>query len=295
VTAERAFKVTGAGGLDHSLLPMTLWRKAKKLGVWDPLDIDLEQDRRDWQALSAAEHEVLLHLTSLFAAGEESVTVDLLPLLGVIAQEGRLEEEIYLTSFLWEEAKHVEAFRRFLDVVAGSGADLSRFHSPSYRAIFADELPAALQRLRHDPSPVAQAEAAVTYNMIVEGVLAETGYNAYHAMLERNGILPGMQQTVDLLKKDESRHIAYGVFLLSRLTAEHGDPVWEAIQRRMGELMPLAIGTISEIFDAYQEMPFGLELESFVGFASAQFESRLARLERARDLSLDSILRGTRE
>ena len=30
MTAERAFKVTGAGGLDHSLLPMTLWRKAKK-------------------------------------------------------------------------------------------------------------------------------------------------------------------------------------------------------------------------------------------------------------------------
>ena len=291
MTADRSFRVTGPRGLDHSLLPMTLWRKAKKLGTWDPLDIDLEQDRRDWQALSAAEHEVLLHLTSLFAAGEESVTVDLLPLIGVIAQEGRLEEEIYLTSFLWEEAKHVEAFRRFLDVVAEHDADLSRFHSPSYRAIFSVELPAALQRLRHDSSPIAQAGASVTYNMIVEGVLAETGYHAYHAMLERNGILPGMQQIVSLLKKDESRHIAYGVFLLSRLVAEHGEEVWEAIQSRMGELMPLAIGTIGEIFDAYQEMPFGLELEHFVNFASAQFESRLARLERARSQSLESVLR----
>jgi ribonucleoside-diphosphate reductase beta chain len=31
----------------------------------------------------------------------------------VIAQEGRLEEEMFLTSFLWEEAKHVEFFSRF--------------------------------------------------------------------------------------------------------------------------------------------------------------------------------------
>jgi ribonucleoside-diphosphate reductase beta chain len=295
MTAGRSFRVTGPRGLDHSLLPMTLWRKAKKLGTWDPLDIDLDQDRRDWQALSAVEHEVLLHLTSLFAAGEESVTVDLLPLIAAIAQEGRLEEEIYLTSFLWEEAKHVEAFRRFLDVVAEHGGDLSRFHSPSYRAIFAEALPAALGRLRHDPSPVAQAEASVTYNMIVEGVLAETGYHAYHAMLERNRILPGMQRTVALLKKDESRHIAYGVFLLSRLVAEHGDEVWESIQRRMGELMPLAISTISEIFEAYETMPFGLELGDFVSFATDQFSSRLGRLERARDQSLENILRGSKE
>jgi len=292
MTASRSYRVTGPSGLDHSALPMTLWRKAKKLGIWDPLDIDLQQDRADWQRLDPLEREVLLHLTSLFAAGEESVTVDLLPLIATIAAEGRLEEEMYLTSFLWEEAKHVEAFRRFLDEVAQEGSELARFHSSSYQALFGDALPEALQRLRHDPSPTAQAEASVTYNMIVEGVLAETGYHAYHAMLERNGILPGMQQIIALLKRDESRHIAYGVFLLSRLVAEHGEPVWEAIQHRMGELMPLAIGTIGEIFAAYDEMPFGLVLDDFVGFATSQFESRFARLERARSQTLEEITRG---
>ena len=50
----------------------------------------------------------MLHLTSLFQAGEEAVTLDLLPLIRAIAQEGRIEEEMYLTTFLWEEAKHVD-------------------------------------------------------------------------------------------------------------------------------------------------------------------------------------------
>jgi ribonucleoside-diphosphate reductase beta chain len=165
--------------------------------------------------------------------------------------------------------------------VASTEEDVARFHSPSYLRLFGDELPRSLDRLRTDPSPVAQAEASATYNMIVEGVLAETGYHAYHTMLSEHGILPGTMRMIELLKRDESRHIAYGVFLLSRLVAEHGDEVRAAIDRRMGELLPLALGTIQEIFDGYEKMPFGLALDDFVGFAMSQFQSRLGRIERA--------------
>lgn len=280
---ERVFRTLSArpsGGLDHDSLPMRLWHKAKRIGVWDPREIDFSVDREDWQRLTELERTVLLHLTALFQGGEESVTLDLLPLIQVIAAEGRLEEEIYLTSFLWEEAKHVEVFRRFLDEVAGVDTDLTPFEGPSYRTIFHDELPAAMGRLKTDPSPVAQAEASVTYNMIVEGVLAETGYRAYGAMLDRNGVLPGMQRIVALLTRDESRHIAYGVHLLTRLVGEHGDEVLAAVQRRMGELLPTALAVVQEIFDAYEEMPFGLRLEEFVDIARGQFASRLARIER---------------
>jgi ribonucleoside-diphosphate reductase beta chain len=272
---------TSSRSLDRTALPMILWEKAKKLGVWNPAEIDLEQDRVDWLGLSDQERETLLHLTTLFAGGEEAVTVDLLPLIATIAAEGRIEEEIYLTSFLWEEAKHVDAFHRFLTEVAVETGDVSRFHSPSYMALFFEELPSALSDLRTDSSPAAQARASVTYNLIVEGVLAETGYHAYHAMLERNGIMPGMLEIIDRLKTDESRHIAYGVHLLSRLAEEHGEGIWVVIQARMAELLPLAIGVIAEIFDRYEEMAFGLDLAEFTDFATAQFESRFKRIERA--------------
>jgi len=267
--------------LDRDSLPMILWAKAKKFGVWNPADIDLKQDRRDWIGLTDQERETLLHLTTLFAGGEEAVTADLLPLIATIAAEGRIEEEIYLTSFLWEEAKHVDAFHRFLAEVATDAGDRSRFHSPSYRALFFDELPTALADLRTDPSPAAQARASVTYNLIVEGVLAETGYHAYHAMLERNGIMPGMLEIIGKLKTDESRHIAFGVHLLSRLVEDQGEDIWVVVQARMAELLPLAIGVISEIFSRYDQMAFGLDLAEFTDFATSQFESRFKRIERA--------------
>jgi ribonucleoside-diphosphate reductase beta chain len=281
---------TSPQGLDHGSPPMRLWHKAKRLGTWDPRDIDLTRDAADWRGLDEEQRDVVLRLTALFQGGEESVTMDLLPLMMVVAQEGRLEEEMYLTSFLWEEAKHVEAFRRFLDEVAHERTDLSRFHGPRYRQLFDGELPGAMGRLRYDASPAAQAAASVTYNMIVEGVLAETGYYAYDQMLRRNGIMPGMQQVIGHLRRDEARHIAYGVYLLSRLVAEHGDPVWAAIEQRLNELLPLAMGIVAEVFEPYPVPPFGLRMEDFGDFAMSQFGKRVARLEKARGQTLAEVL-----
>ena len=254
----RTFQSTSEIGIDHDLLPMRLWHKAKKLGTWDPRDIDFEQDRRDWEQLSDLEHEVLLHLSAQFMGGEESVALDLLPLIGAIARTGRLEEEMFLTSFLFEEAKHVEVFRRFFDEVCQDNSDLTRFHGPNYEQIFHTELPTAMNRLNTDSSPVALARASVTYNMIVEGTLAETGYHAYNKVLVDHDIMPGMQEVTHNLNLDESRHIAFGVYLLSRLTAEFGDEVWEAIDDQMNRLLPLSLGMIDETLSAYDELPFGI-------------------------------------
>ena len=109
---------TTTRGLDRNLPPMRLYEKAKRLGIWNPSDIDFSQDKADWASLKDDEKDLILRLLAMFVAGEEAVTLDLLPLIQVIAKEGRIEEEMFLTSFLFEEAKHTDFFRRFLDEVA---------------------------------------------------------------------------------------------------------------------------------------------------------------------------------
>ena len=287
----RVFATTSPQGLRYDLPPMRLWQKAKQLGTWNPQDIDFTQDRADWLALTEPRRSALARQSSLFLAGEESVALDLLPLILVIAREGRLEEELYLTLFLWEEAKHVEGFRRFFDVVVEDHTDLSRYHGPSYRRIFYEELPAVMNRLLTDGSAVAQVRASATYNMIVEGVLAETGYFAYARALNANGIFPGMQQFVGLLKRDESRHIAFAVYFLSRLIAEHGDVAWDAFQQRMNELLPLALGVVDDGYDEIGEglLPFEVAREEVLAYATIQFQKRMERIERARRQTLDEV------
>jgi ribonucleoside-diphosphate reductase beta chain len=283
----RVMQATSEHGLDHSLLPMRLYHKAKKLGTWDPRDIDLTQDKKDWDSFNEIEKEMSMRMNSVFLGGEEAVTKDLLPLIQVVANEGRLEEEMFLTTFLWEEAKHVEIFRRLVDEIGMSG-DLSIYHSDNYKKIFYEYLPEAMERLTHDSSPEAQAEASVTYNMIVEGMLAETGYHAAFTSYNRLGIMPGTVQAFDYLKRDESRHICYGVYFLSRLIAEH-DHIWDVVSKRMELLLTPAIGVVNDLISQVDELPFGLDKNEMVQFAMKQFGSRMDVLERARHQSVEKI------
>lgn len=285
---EHTSFLTTTRRLQRDAPPIRLYERAKRLGIWNPSDIDLGQDRIDWLGLDAAEQDIMLRLTAMFQAGEEAVTLDLLPLIMAIAEEGRTEEELYLTTFLFEEGKHTDFFNRLLVEVAAAPDDLSHFHSENYREVFYRTLPEALLALREDRSAAAQIRASVTYNMIVEGMLAETGYHAYFTVMERAGIMPGARRGITLLKQDESRHIAYGIYLISRLLA--ADPsLWTELETTMNALLAPALGVIGEVFAHYDPVPFGLVEADFVDYALAQYQKRIDRLEKARGMSLADL------
>ena len=289
VMRDRYATISGRG-LDWESVPMRLFQKAKKLGTWDPQALDFSRDGADWESFDAQEKDFLLRTLSLFQAGEEGVTSDLLPLIMAVADEGRLEEEIFLTSFLWEEAKHVEFFRRWLDEVAVAKGDLAHYMTPSYSHLFMVELPAALNALKTDRSVEAQIRASVTYNMIIEGVLAETGYHGFRLSLEENHKLPGLLDGIRLLARDESRHIRYGVFLLNRLINQSPQG-WDVMNQRMNELLGPALGVVTEFWEHYDDEhgPFGQRMDTYIDFASTQFDKRMRVLERDRGKSIDDI------
>ncbi|WP_340103944.1 R2-like ligand-binding oxidase [Rhodohalobacter sp. 8-1] len=274
--SHTSFKTT-THGLNFESFPMKLFQKAKIYGIWNPADIGLSADQDEWKEFSADERKILIHLSALFMAGEEAVTLDLLPLIQIIAQEGRIEEEIYLTSFLWEEAKHTEFFSIYAQQVMSGPKDFESFHKPMYKILFYEKLPRALHALRDDSSALAQLKAAATYNMIVEGTLAETGYAAFSNMLKDNNLLPGLLEGIEKLKQDESRHIAFGIYLINRLLDDNPS-LGEELEDLLEELLYDATNIIHEIFSQYDTVPFGLEKEWFLNHAIKQFQNRMAKL-----------------
>ena len=283
--------VTAGRGLDRSLFVYRLWQKAKMLGTWDPEAIDFSQDRSDWDALDEAERQVLIGIAARFLTAEEAVTYDLLPLMLYVARERRVEEEMFLTAFLWEEAKHVEGFSLFFENVVRAPVSMEDRHGPYYRQFFYDELPAALDRLLHDPTPEHLAEAVVTYQMVGEGVVGETGYRQYHEVLTKRDVMPGLQRFIFLVQQDEARHIAFGVYLLSRLIAEHGEPLWKVIRDRMEYSSKVASRLLVEGYTALPgQRPFEIDPFKLINFAFSQYQKRLHRIEKARRQTLDEIL-----
>lgn len=279
----------GAGGLNWNSLPLKLFAGGNAK-FWDPADIDFSRDRADWEQLSDRERDYATRLCAQFIAGEEAVTKDIQPFMAAMRAEGRLGDEMYLTQFAFEEAKHTQVFRLWLDAV-GMTDDLHSYldELPAYRQMFNEELPDALNQLTVDPSPGSQVRASVTYNHIVEGMLALTGYYAWHKICVERGILPGMQQLVQHIGDDERRHMAWGTFTCRRHVAAD-DANWTVFETRMNELIPLALRLTEEGFALYApDMPFDLSVDEFMQYSSDKGMRRFGTISSARGRPVEEI------
>ena len=275
-------------GLNWDSFPLRLFTKGNAR-FWDPTAIDFRQDAQDWQEITSEQRRSTTYLVSQFIAGEEAVTQDIQPFMGAMAAEGRFGDEMYLSQFCFEEAKHTQVFRLWMDAV-GLTDDLQSYvaDNPYYRQLFYEELPGSLHALDTDPSPRNQIRASVTYNHVVEGSLALTGYHAWQTVCSRFDIFPGMQKLIRFIGNDERRHMAWGTFTCRRHVAAD-DALWPAVTERMEELMPLALGMISWVNEQFDEQPFGLDNSEFLTYAADRAQRRLSAIESARGRSVAEI------
>jgi ribonucleoside-diphosphate reductase beta chain len=278
-----------AGGLNWESLPLKLFAGGNAK-FWDPADIDFSRDRADWESLSDNERDGATRICAEFIAGEESVTHDIQPFMAAMRAEGRLGDEMYLTQFAFEEARHTQVFRLWLDAV-GLTDDLHGCldELPAYRKMFYEELPQSLNALVTDPSPAAQVRASATYNHVVEGMMALTGYYAWHKICVGRGILPGMQELVRRIGDDERRHMAWGTFTCRRHVAAD-DVNWAVFETRMNELIPLALRNTEEFFAIYgDQIPFDLDKDEFLQYATDKGMRRFGTISSARGRPVGEI------
>ncbi|MFC4604504.1 R2-like ligand-binding oxidase [Rhodococcus kronopolitis] len=285
---RQGFGTLRAGGLNWESFPLRLFTKGNSL-FWDPVTIDFTRDAQDWAGLTSEQRRSATFLCAQFIAGEEAVTQDIQPFMRAMALEGRLGDELYLTQFCFEEAKHTQVFRLWMDAV-GLTSDLHPFvaDNPFYRTLFYEELPNSLRILETDPSPANQVRASVTYNHVIEGSLALTGYHAWQQVCAEWDILPGMQELIRRIASDERRHMAWGTFTCRRHVAAD-DANWDVVQQRMAELMPLALGMIGWVNDQFEEQPFGLDPGEYLTYAADRAQRRLGAIESARGRPVEEI------
>ncbi len=253
-----------------------LYMTSKRL-FWDPAHVDLSADRASWERIREqhpAERyaEQILLLLSLFHSGEESVTRTLAPFLSGIARaELGVDKEVFLTSQLYEEAKHFEFFSRYLAEVLGD--ETLPAVPPQARAVLIDDLEDVSDRIRSAPDERALApllvEGVTHYMGVVESMLARTGYRGSGEALSSRGWLPGLDAGFTLIRRDEGRHIAFGVHFIREMCAR--DPSYAEIVRSTFERhLPNVMGTVM-LFD-YPHPLVPLEpLQQYALDAYAQF------------------------
>jgi ribonucleoside-diphosphate reductase beta chain len=286
-------------GINTDLVPWRLWEKSKKL-FWDPAALDYAADREQWAAMPVEYQDAVIGVATGFMVGEESVTLDILPLVMAMADEGRLEEVIFLTSFVLEEAKHVDFFRRWLTEV---GADIPGFNGRQQalaervglpfdldrrEGMWESELPRVMRRLLVDRSARAVLDASLTYNQFVEGCLAISGYGIWADLFAALNALPAMQEGIRHVRVDESRHITYGTYLCQRILSANPDLI-DFARKRLVELRDFWFTVYPRVDDP--ENPIATENgRRFEALVFDQVERRTAVMERAAQMSLADLL-----
>jgi ribonucleoside-diphosphate reductase beta chain len=278
ITETEIGRYRSTRGLDYESVPWKLWEKSKKL-FWDPADIDFSQDAIDWQEMTDEERTLVALSARGFMVGEEAVTLDIVPLLRCMSDQGRLEETMYLAMFTMEEAKHTEMFRRWFDAVGMNPASLDDLVRAQQAAvgdrrtgIFDGALTRVMRRLDTDQSPQAILDASIIYNHFVEGVLAIAGYQRWEEIFRRLGKLPGLQAGLKLTQRDERRHIAYGTYLGRRLLAENPE-LWEWFEQRWAKLSGSLTGGYAPGADNEQPQEAAAEAERYRRLAKRRYEA----------------------
>lgn len=258
--------------LDLSSFPMHLFTASQER-AWSPSSIDFSSERKDWMSLDEDERELLSRLVAGFRVGERGVTHELAPLQQVLREERRLDEELYVTAQMFEEARHVEFFERWIDAALPGvwGRDIP--YPQLTGDLFSARLPQVMRALLEDPSPAAQVRAVVTYHFYVEGVGAEASYPVYFEIFDKTGLFPALKDGITLIRRDEKRHIAFGTYLLQRLLDESRAAA-EAFAAELAALEPFVEAGASQTFAPFAagEAPFGLDVSKFRALYRENFE-----------------------
>ncbi len=252
------------------MTPLQLYRLWERQN-WVSHEIDLKQDRRDWETMPVDLREEMLWGLSAFFVGEERVTNQF---AGLVLSAQDKHEEAFLTTQLVDEARHAQHFNRLYDEVFaydGSFEDrLARARGDlnhDYIRLFDGFLVDANQALLADPTSLeAKVDFITVYHMVIEGTLALTGQYFQTDNMERRGILPGHLKAFQLIAQDEHRHVAYGTWFLQQHAR---DPqLAKRIQDKLVETLPAAAGVLvppgRQLGDDYEYLGYsGQETNEF--------------------------------
>jgi ribonucleoside-diphosphate reductase beta chain len=288
--------------LTRAMREGSIYRKYEKATrkVWDPKQLDYEEDAADWRRLSDSQREGILTITIRFEGGEQEVTDELTPMLAAAHALGRFDWVMYLSTFLLEEARHSEFFGLWHERVAGLVEPEEkarhwplREHTvdPSGRFVVGEPVYEGLPRYggklldavrSRDESAIEAAfvRFATLYSVWIEGVLTMPSYEIVIDTTEVWDALPTLRLGFRSVLADEGRHITFGTEACRILIEKN--PQYEAlVHETIDEYKGNAVGMLE-----YQRNVPGLDLDKYQRQKVRHYRNRCRELGIAPDETL---------
>lgn len=265
-----------------------LYTDAKRLGVWNPADIDLSRDPDDWQTMTEAEAEYVQAIINDFWDGEENVARTLTPYPQAIEKIedppfDPVQEEMFLNSQIFEETKHADFFERYFEEVLGTNERKEHGQAYDDDGYHATDLYDVQDRLLEcivsgDQEELVSytARSFMMYMGLLENQHARVGYVQMEKVFEelnerydRELFLPGLWDGFKKVRTDEGRHIMNGQWLLGKfaemdesVVTDHYEPI---LMQYLEHRFPTEVDTD----------PFDYDLEPLIKAAKQSLETTI--------------------
>jgi len=254
---------------------------------WDPADIDIEGDVAGLVSMHPASFDHFRSTVAKFGAGERAVTEDLAPLSVVLDDPA---DQAYLSTQLYEEARHLDFFERYwrevinpAEVERGieqSSPTADRWVDDAYDELLqrTDE---AMHRLLETDTARNRAIALCHYHLTIEGILAQTAYwglqASYSASEPGLPTLSGFTTGLEAIRRDEGRHVGFGMTKLKQLVEAGVDP--QLLHDTVNELLPLVQRTTTAGLspDKSRETP-GPSVDELQEYAARKHTERMTQI-----------------
>lgn len=181
--------------------------------MWTAEEIDLSKDQQDWRRLSPDEKHFISHILAFFAASDGIVNENLAARFyhEVTAPEARA----YYSMQMLIETVHSETYSLLIDTYISDGDERRRlFNAVETVPIVGEKARWALRWLDED-RPLAERLVAFA---CVEGIFFSSSFCSIYWIKDmKQGLLPGLCFSNELIARDEGMHTDFAVLLHGKL------------------------------------------------------------------------------
>lgn len=176
---------------------------------WAVAELQIAVDRPAWEALPELLRREMHRPIAELLTGETAVTETLTPLVDFAP---RLDQRIFLTTQLADEAQHVQFFSAYQREAIDEPSDPSSSADDAFGRAFYPGLRRATLAVRETGGDQgAWYEALAHYHLVTEGVLASAALRSLLRLLRRVDRFPRLAAGLVEVARDESRHVQFGL------------------------------------------------------------------------------------
>merc|ERR1711998_273650 len=204
-----------------------VWEMYKKheASFWTAEEVDLSQDLKDWDTLSAPEQHFIKHVLAFFAASDGIVLENL---ASQFSTEVQIPEARAFYGFqMAMENIHSETYPLLIEQYIKEPSEKEKiFDAIHTMPAVSEKAQWAVQWMQKDNS---FAERVVAF-AAVEGILFSGSFCAIY-WLKKRGLMPGLTFSNELISRDEGLHTEFACLLYSMLQNPLPDSVVHDIIR----------------------------------------------------------------